>query len=67
MLFEFTHYVYDPRTNKPRDEDNHMVENLYRAVLNGLSYIDPDWEAPKHKPFVIHQRQNLLDLQPSYE
>ena len=66
-LFEFTHFVYDPKNNKPRDENDHMMENLYRAVLNGLAYIDPDWEAPKHKPFVIHARQNLLDMQPSYE
>ena len=62
-LFEFTHYVYDPKSNKPVDEHNHMMENLYRAVLNGLGYVDPDWEAPKHKPFVIRHDQNLLDLQ----
>ena len=66
-LFEFTHYVYDPKSNKPVDEHNHMMENLYRAVLNGLGYVDPDWEAPKHKPFVVRHDQNLLDLQPTYK
>jgi hypothetical protein len=40
-LFEFTHYVYDLRKNEPRDENNHMMENLYRAVLNGLPYVAP--------------------------
>ena len=65
-LFEFTHYVYDPKKNTPLDENNHMMENLYRAVLNGLGYVDPDWEAPRYKPFAINVDQNLLDLQPSY-
>ena len=58
-LFEFTHYVYDPKNNKPIDEHNHMMENLYRAVLNGLSYVDPDWVAPKPKPFAVRVDQNL--------
>ncbi len=65
-LFEFTHYVYDPKKNTPRDEDNHMMENLYRAVLNGLSYIEPPEEGEhRSKPFVIKFEQNLLGLQPS--
>src|SRR4029077_20948818 len=66
-LFEFTHYVYDAKTNQPVDENNHMMENLYRAVLNGLAYVDADWEAPKYKPFAIKVDQNLLDLQPTYK
>jgi hypothetical protein len=64
-LFEFTHYVYDPKTNKPRDEDNHMMENLYRAVLNGLTYIEPPSDKDyKPKPFVVKIEQNLHSLQP---
>jgi hypothetical protein len=59
-LFEFSHYVYDPKRNTPRDEDNHQMENLYRAILNGLSYIEPpndsDWI---QKPFTIEFEQNL--------
>jgi hypothetical protein len=66
-LFEFTHYVFDQKTNKPIDENNHMMENLYRAVLNGLEYVDSTWEAPKHKPFAIAIDQNLDSLQPSYD
>lgn len=38
-LFEFTHYVFDTDKNEPKDRDNHMMENLYRLVLNGLHYI----------------------------
>ena len=66
-LFEFTHYVFDPKTNKPIDMFDHQMENLYRAVLNGLGYIDPNWEAPAHKPFAIGVEQNLLSLNPSYD
>jgi hypothetical protein len=67
-LFEFTHYVYDPKTNKPRDEDNHQMENLYRAILNGLSYIAPPDDLDyARKPFVVKFDQNLRDLQPSLQ
>ncbi len=38
-LFEFSHYVYDLAKNEPKDKDNHMMENLYRLVLNGLEYV----------------------------
>lgn len=40
-LFEFAHYVYDLDTGKPVDKDDHMMENLYRAVLSGLEYVAP--------------------------
>jgi hypothetical protein len=58
-LFEFTHYVYDPKTNKPRDEDNHMMENLYRAILNGLGYIERRGMVYSPKPFVVRFDQDL--------
>lgn len=51
-LFEFSHYIYDLKKNEPKDENNHMMENLYRGILSGLSYVEP----PKKyvpKPFVI--------------
>jgi hypothetical protein len=67
-LFEFSHYVYDPKKNEPVDKDDHQMENLYRAVLNGLSYIEPPEEGEhESKPFAIKFNQNLLDLQPSYQ
>lgn len=40
-LYEFQHYVYDSEKNEPKDKDNHMMENLYRAILNGCPYVDP--------------------------
>jgi hypothetical protein len=43
-LFEMTHYVKDPETGKPVDKDDHMMENLYRAVLSGLDYVTPSDE-----------------------
>lgn len=38
-LYEFSHYVY--KDGKVRDAEDHMMENLYRLVLNGLDYIAP--------------------------
>lgn len=65
-LFEFTHYVYDLKRNEPKDENNHMMENLYRAVLNGLAYVEPPSRAPrKTKPYVIHDNQDLKMVVPT--
>lgn len=54
-LFEFSHYVYDTEKNEPKDQDNHMMENLYRLVLNGLDYIAPvsDEDFKYRRPLVI--------------
>jgi hypothetical protein len=41
-LYEFGRYVYDGDKQKPKDEHDHMMENLYRALLSGLEYITPD-------------------------
>ena len=64
-LREFSRYVYDPKKNVPADNDNdHMMENLYRAILNGLSYIEQEDSEYASKPFVVRMNKNLLDLQP---
>jgi hypothetical protein len=60
-LFEFSHYIYDLRKNEPKDENNHMMENLYRAVLNGLHYIEPPKKVrPAAKPYVIKDNVDQL-------
>ena len=33
-LWEIQRYCYDPKTNRPVDEDDHMMENLYRLMIN---------------------------------
>lgn len=38
-LFEFDRYVWD-KDNKPRDENDHMMENLYRILLDSPRFID---------------------------
>jgi hypothetical protein len=63
-LYEFNHYVYDLKKNEPKDVDNHMMENLYRAVLNGLLYVEPPKKAYRSKPFVIYDNVDLLMTQP---
>ncbi|HEU0048812.1 MAG TPA: hypothetical protein VFQ43_14575 [Nitrososphaera sp.] len=62
-FYEFSHYIYDLKKNEPKDADNHMMENLYRAILNGLQYVEP----PKKyvpKPFVIKDNVDLLTENP---
>ena len=46
-LFEFDRYVWDPKKEKPVDSNDHMMECLYRLVLTGLHYIEPDSYVPK--------------------
>jgi len=51
-LREFSRYVYDPDKNKPKDKDDHMMENLYRLVLNGLDYVEPETNYVSRKSLV---------------
>jgi len=39
-LWEIQRYCYDPKTNKPVDADDHMMEDLYRLMIN-----NPSWES----------------------
>jgi hypothetical protein len=63
-LYEFSHYIYDLKKNEPKDENNHMMENLYRAILNGLPYVEAPKKAYKSKPFVVKDNQDLLMSSP---
>lgn len=64
-LFEFSHYVYDIKKNEPKDENDHQMENLYRAVLNGLEYVEPpNKNRPVSKPYVIREGVDRLMEQP---
>lgn len=38
-LWEFERYVWD-KDNKPVDKDDHMMENLYRLLMDDLPYVD---------------------------
>lgn len=40
-LSEFDSYSWDPKKEKPVDKNDHMMECLYRLVVNGLHYINP--------------------------
>lgn len=39
-IFEFERYVWDEKENKPKDENDHMMECLYRILLNRPRWID---------------------------
>jgi len=37
-------YLWDEKTGKPKDADDHMMENLYRILLLDTHYTEPDDE-----------------------
>ncbi len=41
-LYEIEGYVWDKETNKPKDADDHMMENLYRILLLNTQYRDAE-------------------------
>jgi hypothetical protein len=44
-LWEIQRYCYDTKTNLPIDKDDHMMENLYRLMIN-----NPTWQNPEDYP-----------------
>lgn len=60
-LWEFTHYIYDSKTNRPMDKDDHMMENLYRLVLNGLDYVESS-DKTNYKTTPLAIRHNELEF-----
>ncbi len=54
-LWEFSHFIYDLDTNKPKDENDHMMENLYRAILSGLEYV----EAPTDEDYTARRKTTI--------
>jgi len=41
-MWEFSRYRYDPEDGKPVDENDHMMENLYRLIIDSPRFFDPD-------------------------
>jgi hypothetical protein len=39
-LWEIQRYCFDPKTNKPVDADDHMMEDLYRLMINNPQWIN---------------------------
>ncbi len=47
-LYEIQRWVYD-KDGKPMKENDHMMENLYRATLSGTKWTDPNrWSEKLH-------------------
>jgi len=49
-VYEIEGYLYDEDTQKPIDKDDHMMENLYRAMLLETTYFEEETEEDL-KPF----------------
>lgn len=66
FLYEIDRYCWDQKKEKPVDFQDHMMENLYRAVLTGLSYVEPEGRSISYAPEKISMsswRNNTMRLQ----
>ncbi len=55
-LHEFGHYCWDTKENKPKDERDHAMENLYRLVLEEPMWIDQNQNKGFAMPDLIIDR-----------
>lgn len=53
FLYEIDRYIWQNKKEKPVDRDDHMMECLYRGVLTGLTYSDPNFVVPKFIPMEV--------------
>jgi hypothetical protein len=42
-LWEIQRYCWDSEKERPIDEHDHMMENLYRLELSDMRWVDPSW------------------------
>jgi hypothetical protein len=63
-LFEFGHWCWDTRANKPRDERDHAMENLGRLLLEEPRWMSPDASKGFSVPEITFESPdlNLEDL-----
>lgn len=61
-LFEFSHYIYNSETGKVKDKDDHMMENLYRLVLNGLDYVHKDYDVEPKGTLRVRPNEDQVSL-----
>jgi hypothetical protein len=63
-LWEIERYVWDEKKNRPKDEDDHMMENLYRCCLDRPRWVDREQitNAPVEDLLVTRAETDLDDL-----
>ncbi len=58
-LFEFGHWCWDTKENKPRDERDHAMENLGRLLLEEPKWIDSNSNASFTVPEMTFEKPEL--------
>jgi hypothetical protein len=58
-LWEIQRYCWDEEENKPIDKDDHMMENMYRAILSEMRYVKSN---PYNVPIGDIEIPTRLDL-----
>ena len=63
-LWEIQRYCWDEKENKPVDKDDHMMENLYRAELSDMRWVDTTQRAsqPITMEEIVRPELDLSDL-----
>lgn len=56
FLYEIDRYIWQDTAEKPVDTDDHMMENLYRAVLTGLKYVKQEQSNYAHVPVKVNRQ-----------
>jgi hypothetical protein len=57
-IYEIEGYMWDEKTGKPKDADDHFMENLYRILLCDTHYTDPDeeeYEEEDHETTAVNE------------
>ena len=54
-LWEIARYAWDEKENKPVDENDHAMENLYRAELLELKWVDRKPARPVREIPIINE------------
>ena len=50
-IYEIEGYMWDEKTGKPKDKDDHFMENLYRLLLCDTHYVEPDDEDDEEEDY----------------
>lgn len=62
FLWEIDRYIWQHKKEAPVDENDHMMECLYRGVLTGLQYVNNDRTYAKPKPLEISRSSWRSDM-----
>jgi hypothetical protein len=61
-MYEFGHYVWDEKENKPKDKDDHAMECLYRTLMERPRWFSTKKSAPVPDLVISVTQQDLFKV-----